>query len=75
MTSNFLPIAVAARRLGVHPKTLHRLCSARKITFSLVGSRKKISEEAIAAYLADHRTFPAKKSTVESHTSSSQGAL
>lgn len=74
MTTDLMSISAAARRLGVHPKKLHRMCANREITFHVVGSRRKISEAAIAAYLAT-RTFRAKTSADNSHLSSSMEAL
>jgi excisionase family DNA binding protein len=74
--TDLMSVREAARRLGVHPKKLHRMCANKEITYYMVGSRRKLSEADIAAYLADWRTFPAEKHSDNSHaTAPSMEAL
>ncbi len=58
MKENLLTVARAASYLGCSRWQLARLCAARKVKFSYVGSRRKFRPEDLDIYLEKQAIFP-----------------
>lgn len=52
--SDFLSVREVAERLDVHPMTIKRWCEKRKLTYYVIGQRKKFKEEDIEKYIEDN---------------------